>query len=434
MQNFSEQFDILHANIESTVEKYGTMIGEQENTLHAFESAVKTNKVNHDEELENMKVSIADMAGSLQGKVQEENRLLVDNIVKKEAERKEEREIILENINTILNKHDHILNDIDKTNRNNEMNLTKFSELTENEFGILSETLMNNDKDDKELQEKVDKCQIQAKYIDESFTKSVKEAQSEIQIFKQQHIQLLTEIGIANEKTQQDLCLIKNKIGENAEESNRLRKLMKNHKTQVENQNTFNKNCQIKIKEQLKEISQTDKLMKSEIKAIKNDIKENESSRKMREKELTKDVQKAFNLQTSNAENLKNMQTTLKDMDDNIACDKLHFDEDLQKSKIKLKENAKFMEENMQMCKENIEQAKTEMQSGLLKQVEKVRDMTKDGLHTISSKVGTLVNGDIANTSRRGNIQINYIFFLFHQLQITTNLMIISIFLASAGF
>ena len=141
--------------------------------------------------------------------------------------------------------------------------------------------------------------------------------------------------------------------------------------------------------------------MKSEIKATKKDIKDCESSRKKKEKELTENMQIAHKLQTNNAENIKSMQTSIKNMDDDIACDKLHFDEDIQKSKIKMRENAKFMEENIYMCKENIKEAKTEMQSHLLEEVEKVRDMTKDCMHTISSKVGTLVNGDIANTSRR---------------------------------
>ena len=166
MRIHSEQFEYLHANFGSTVEKYEIMIEEQENTLHTLESAVKNNKLDYGVELENMKTCIVEMTENLQAKLQEENKLSTSTFEKKEAETKEGVKITLENMNTILNKHDNILNDIDKTNKSNEINLSKFSEMTEQEFGILNETLMNNDKDDKELQEKVDKCQIQAKFID----------------------------------------------------------------------------------------------------------------------------------------------------------------------------------------------------------------------------------------------------------------------------
>ena len=172
MHSHSEQFDVLSHNYENTAEKYGIMIKKHEDDLDQMKVDIDSDNVEQADEMEKTRNSVGDMSSSLHTKLENDKRLLEDAFDKKEAAAEERMEVALGKANAELQNHDDILDNAVQTNNNNEGNLDGFIKMIKEEYESLNETITDNDKDDKELQDTVNGCEILVKALDEGFSQN----------------------------------------------------------------------------------------------------------------------------------------------------------------------------------------------------------------------------------------------------------------------
>ena len=96
---------------------------------------------------------------------------------------------------------------------------------------------------------------------------------------------------------------------------------------------------------------------------------------------------------------------------DKIINHKKSFKDDIRNFESRNKDTENSIKENLDIFKDQLNQAKDELNGQFKEEVKGLTEMTENGMKELKGRVDTLVNGDIANSTRKSTYSIQYFIF-----------------------
>ena len=208
------------------------------------------------------------------------------------------------------------------------------------------------------------------------------------------------EISITNAKVSDNDQIVKSEISELLGEHQKLKIRFENHKNQIENQNRQNAEEHENIECSLQLLKESKNNLETDLEFVKNEIRSNENSRKHQEKIQTDQMSLVKQNQKCNGDILAKVEIDIRTIEEKVKLDKQYVLDEFRKTSIKFQDSESDTKLKMRAFKDQLDKEQTALHSLVKADMTEIHDSVSYRMEELRSKVNTLINCDIASTTK----------------------------------
>ena len=315
----------------------------------------------------------------------------------------ETEEKINKSVSTIDEKLEEQTSRISQLDDNVLQNHKIFLEYKDSNDGVISEikdTLASNSEGDQQMQTDFGECKQFVNQLNEKFLQQSEDYSSRLNQMNTEQTNLSRTFTDNRNENQDHFLRVHDEINETNEKLQKVRIAFDSHKSNTETQDRRNAEDHEKIECSLQRLHESKNTLEKEIEHLKTDIKTNEKSRKSNEKSQTDRSDRLSESQASHLTSLTKLETELKSVEEKIKLEKNRVCEEFKKTDTRFKNNDKDLKLSLKSFAEQMDLSQSCLHERVKEDMDAVHGSVSENLDELKSKVNTLINCDIASSTR----------------------------------
>ena len=399
--NLFNNFNLLNADYNKTVvEDHGTRLNKAESSLSNLEDNVsrlrKEMRAEHAQSVKKMESLETDILD----KMEANGKSLDSKWLKRNDEMEEKRNRSETSINDKLNGHDSRIALLDEKVAQNNKTFLEYKDLNEGNIREIKDILLSNSEGDQQLQEDFDECKKFVNQLNDQFLKQTEDYTNRLHQMSSEQTNLSQTFTDNRNENQDHFLRVHDEINETNDKLEKVRTAFNSHKSNSETQNRRNNEDHEKIECSLQRLNESKNSLEKEIEHLKADCRTNEKSRKTNEKSQTDRCNILSENQTSHFNTLTKLETDLRLVEEKIKLENKRVCEEFKKTDIKFKDKDEDLKHSMKSFAEQMDISASCLQEKVKEDMDAVHDSVSENLEDLKSKVNTLINCDIASSTR----------------------------------
>ena len=399
--NLFNNFNLLNADYTKTVvEDHGARLNQAESCLSNLEDNVsrlrKEMKTEHDHSVKKMESLETDILD----KMEANGKSLDCKWLRRNEEMEDRRNKSESTINGKLNEHGSRITMLDEKVAQDSKTFLDYKDLNEGNIREIKDILLSNSEGDQKLQDDFDECKQFVSQLNEQFMKQTEDYNNRLHQMNTEQTNLSQTFTDNRNENQDHFLRVHDEINETNDKLEKVRSAFNSHKSNSETQNRRNDEDHEKIECSLQRLNESKNSLEKEIEHLKTDFKTNEKSRKTNEKSQTERSNLLSENQASHSNTLAKLETDLKSVEENLKLENKRVCDEFKKTDVRFKDKDEDLKKSMKSFAEQMDISQECLQEKVKEDMESVHDSVSQNLEDLKSQVNTLINCDIASSTR----------------------------------
>ena len=399
--NLFNNFNLLNADYNKTVvEDHGTRLNKAESCLSNLEDNVsrlrKEMKTEHEQSVQKMESLETDILD----KMEANGKSLDCKWLKRNDDMEEKRNKSETAIRDKLDAHQSGIEKLSEKVTQNNKTFLEYQNLNEGNIMEIKDILASNSEGDQKLQDDFDECKNFVNQLNDQFIKQTEDYNNRLHQMSSEQTSLSQTFTDNRNENQDHFLRVHDEINETNDKLEKLRTAFNSHKSSSETQNRRNNEDHEKIECSLQRLNESKKSLEKEIEHLKSDCKTNEKLRNANEKSQTERSNLLSENQASHFNTLTKLETDLKSVEEKFKLENKRVCEEFKKTDIRFQDKDKDLKHSMKSFAEQVDLSSQCLQEKVKEDMDAVHDSVSENLEDLKSKVNTLINCDIASSTR----------------------------------
>ena len=399
--NLFNNFNLLNADYNKTVvEDHGTRMNKAESCVSNLEDNVarlrKEMKTQHDSSVQKMESLETDILD----KMEANGKSLDSKWMKRNEDLEDKRNKSELAIHEKLDEHDSTLAKLNENVAQNNQTFLEYKDSNDGHIKEINDILLSNSEGDQQLQDDFTECKQFVNQLNQRFITQTEDYNNRLHQMNKEQTNLSQTFTDNRNENQDHFLRVHDEINETNEKLEKVRTAFNSHKSNAETQNRRNDEDHEKIECSLQRLNESKNNLEKDIEHLKTDIKSNEKSRKTIEKSQTERTNFLTENQVSHSNTLTKLETDLKSVEEKLKLENKRVCEEFKRTDIKFKDKDEDLKHSMKLFAEQMDLSQSCLQEKIKEDMDSVHDSVSENLEDLKSKVNTLINCDIASSTR----------------------------------